>query len=435
MTDVNEFSELVYGFKRHGPFNPSRDIIFPIAMQNDIVWDWLMLASAAHIASQGGNLPERFLNHRRSLVYGKLGRAINTPNQHVSDALILSITAAILVEARFGDPKSIIIHLQGMKACLDQRGGITSLVSKWWYPTVIQGLHIAGMGLPPSSVPGDWTIIPKIDNLSRILGLVQNVGIGYRHAARRESDSEHPSRWRIAVPAEYIAARKTAFSPAAPLHDILRASHLGFSSTSRVKQHCSLAVLLSLNIALWEYRTEPAAVKYYLETLVSRIRLNEAFKVVGPAAKIETLNWVLVMGKLDIQGREGKWADREFMRAWSVVDMMQVIAKLEEETRIKVETLLFRLLVHDEGGNQKESPETEGIDSAGPAGPLEPTTTAATGSTTLSTSKGGLGPTAADDILAISMGTGADAEEKDQDDDLLRDIRKELLTLRSALLR
>jgi hypothetical protein len=277
VTDVNEFSELVYGFKRHGPFNPSRDIIFPIAMQNDIVWDWLMLASAAHIASQGGNLPERVLNHRRSLVYGKLGRAINTPNQHASDALILSITATILVETRFGDPKSIIIHLQGMKACLDQRGSITSLVGKWWYPTVIQGLHIAGMGLPLSSVSGDWTIIPKIDNLSRILGLVQNVGIGYRHAARRESDSEHPSRWRIAVPAEYIAAREPAFSPAAPLHDILRASHLGFRSTSRVKQHCSLAVLLSLNIALWEYRTEPAAVKYYLETLVSRIRLNEAF--------------------------------------------------------------------------------------------------------------------------------------------------------------
>jgi hypothetical protein len=127
-------------------------------------------------------------------------------------------------------------------------------------------------------------------------------------------------------------------------------------SFSQTHQHIFLAVLLSLNFALYEYRNDLQASIYYLETLAQNFKLNSIFdqNTGCTKANIETLNWFLVVGGLDRRGEDGTWVQSEFERKLMVTDALRVLARVGEETRGLVQEALYGFLVDEEGGpNQK----------------------------------------------------------------------------------
>lgn len=158
---------------------------------------------------------------------------------------------------------------------------------------------------------------------------------------------------------EYILCHHSSFSRGSPLFTILASFHKTYDSASYDSQHCFLAVLLSLSMALWEYRTDFRASVYFLTTLTRGLKRNSIFGKKGTIANIKTLNWFLVMGGLDIRGEGGKWVDGEFLRKWAVIDAMRVIARLESGTRDKVQEALYGFLVDEREEKRGEAVSEE----------------------------------------------------------------------------
>jgi hypothetical protein len=159
---------------------------------------------------------------------------------------------------------------------------------------------------------------------------------------------------------KYLSCRKTFFSPHSPMGSVLSSFHRISQSASTTRQHIFLAVLLSLNLALYEYRNDLQSSIYYLETLARNFKQNSMFdqNTERTMANIETLNWFLVVGGLDRRGENGAWVQSEFERKLMVTDAMKVLARVGEETRGMVQDALYGFLVDEERMPSEECEES-----------------------------------------------------------------------------
>lgn len=361
--------ELLYGIRRNASFNPNRDIIFPTAQMHPAIFQWILVTVASFLQKVHGQSNTEYILRRRSTALRLTNQSMNDPKMLSSDNLLLCICAAVLVESRYGDAHTIRSHLNGLKALLKRRGGIACMVGKWWHTCVVQAFHLAGSrGLDiDSTVPDVEEHRGHTEWLVAMLKDMQQVEISRSNwQAQHRGDERIPSiesskprvlpyasvslpplAKTLSVFDEYAGCRVVSFSRGSPLHTILSECHKVYQSSPSTSQQCFLAVLLSLNIALWEYHNDPAAATYYLRTLTMSLKRISRFDDNGTMANIETINWLLVNGGLDIAGEDGSWVQAEFLRKFQVVNAMTVLARVEYTTREEVKEALYSFLIDE----------------------------------------------------------------------------------------
>lgn len=307
----------------------------------------------------GGKLDPSYTARARSNAYRLINEGLNDPSQHKSDGLMGAITSAVMVESRYGDPNVVGVHLEGLRKFLERRGGIGSLVRKSWYPNVVQACHLSGSGLGVVSSVGDVAEFERqTETLVKTLLRMQRFDLRYqrlrlesrqaeleRRVLLNSSEQDGESRGLFK---EYVGTRRMAFSAGSRLFTILSKMYVLYRKLPYVLQHCLLAVLLSLDLAILDYSNDLAGGINFLNKLVSRLNTNALFIKGQIVANIETLNLFLVTGGLD--GEDGVWNNTEFTRKWAVIDAMRVIKRLSSATRDAVQEALYAFLAEGGGG-------------------------------------------------------------------------------------
>jgi hypothetical protein len=359
-------------------------MVFPQSYVHPAIFQWVLVSASSYHRGRGGALDASYVFRRRGLAYRLTNEWIRDPKKQLSDEMVLAVTAAVMVESRYGDPRSIPLHVEGLKTILNKRGGINSLVGKPWHSCVIQGLHLAGSGL--GMVKSVYDIKEMRQHADVLIETLRNIQeFDLKRRCQWPQPKQKPARpttptipvVEISNPSSsyqsesllraYASSRSRSFAPGSPLYTILSSSYCQYhrtliktpNSSYSVSQHCFIAVLLSLNMAIWKYHNDFEAGIYYLTTLTRKLKVNSLFDKNGTIANIETLNWFLVMGGNDIKGRDGEWVQEEFLTKWAVIDAMGVIARLESETRGAVLEALYGFLVDSEIRSDESDTDSE----------------------------------------------------------------------------
>lgn len=363
--DFSVLPERLYGIRASAPFNPQRDLIFPQSYRHPAIFQWVLVSVSSFYTKMGGTLDPAYTARARSSAYRLINEGLSDPTQHKSDELLGAITSAVMVESRYGDPAVTGVHLEGLRTFLDRRGGVQSLVGKSWYPNVVQACHLSGSGLGAIATARDVAELrQQTEALVATLLRLQRFDLRYQRARMECRQGELERRVLLAVTRQarqpersdlfkrYAEMRRVAFSTGSPLFTILQGMYTKYAYLPYVLQHCLLAVLLSLNLAVLDYSNDLLGGMDFLRKLVDRLNTNGLFVKGQIVANIETLNLFLVAGGLD--GEEGVWSQVEFERKWMVIDAMRVVKRLGRETRDRVLQVLYGFLVGEDGARVDE---------------------------------------------------------------------------------
>lgn len=105
-------------------------MVSPQSYAHPSVFQWVLVSASSYYRARGGRLDASYTFGRRSKAYRLINEGLSNPSQYLSDALLLAITAAVMVESRYGEPHTTRLHVEGLKTFLNKRGGIASLVGK-----------------------------------------------------------------------------------------------------------------------------------------------------------------------------------------------------------------------------------------------------------------------------------------------------------------
>lgn len=130
--------EYLYGIRKDAAFNPQRDVIFPQVYIHPAIFQWNLIAASSHYCAQGGQLDVSYTMRRRSKVYRLINEGLSDPKQYLSDGLLASIHAAVMVESRYGDSHATRHHIEGLKNFLKRKGGKNSVVGKPWHVCIFR---------------------------------------------------------------------------------------------------------------------------------------------------------------------------------------------------------------------------------------------------------------------------------------------------------
>ena len=117
MPDGANIPSLVYGVRQNGLWCPVRAMSMPCGFMYPSQFRWMLIMSETHQAARRGAAPPVSLFKRKTAAYQQLNAALADPVNKYSFETILSVNAALFVEARIVGPQITKMHLKA----LDQR--------------------------------------------------------------------------------------------------------------------------------------------------------------------------------------------------------------------------------------------------------------------------------------------------------------------------
>ena len=341
-----------YGFERrhHKAHNWYRDVFIPEAMKGPVTFKNTILVHAANTQAWVRGLKESPL----ALEYRH--KAISALQQHysahpddVSDEVITATMSAAALEDFDPRPERkpyAWIHWTAAMQKIRQAGGAASLDCKPslrklvnWQDYISSGYDGRGSTFyftPEASlrskdaeqlnVCGRNEVTQQCEELLIFLGCVEHLALA------AASQSRNP------VARQIQKLRYSAFEPEHPLYILLASPNKArYTETGQLKQIISrLGSLITINIAVWEYRYDTRLSEAFLAELVNNVMYNELNKNIS----VEALMQILLSGSENATLRHTE-------RPWLVGRLLKVSKRLSRASWERLNDFLLSCLTLD----------------------------------------------------------------------------------------
>ena len=310
-----------YGFDRrhHKAHNWYRDIFIPEAMKGPVTFKKTVLVHAANTQDWKAGVTDSPLALKyREQAISALTAHYQTNPADVSDEVITATMSAAALEdfdPRLSQKPNAWLHwnaalnkirLAGGQNELEYKPSLRKLVN--WQDYILSGYDGLGssflftkdavdhdMDIAAKQKYGEMEIKSQCEDFLTFLNCSEHLSIAHsRSLSHLKGTASQP--WRLRV-----------FESTHPLFTLLASSNQErYTKTGEIKQIISrLAALLTINVALWEYRYDPGKSELFFQELDQSIRNNELDKNIS----VEALIQVLLSGSehAELKSKERPW--------------------------------------------------------------------------------------------------------------------------------
>jgi hypothetical protein len=320
---------MLYHLDSNAPFVYQRNVSFPLAMGNDLLFKMLLaFSSSCRDAISGQGISCQTIFYQVEGIRG-IVKALQDPKRRYEDTTLAAVAGAAVVAHLEPHTPGFESHARGLAQILSQRGGYESMRDNRlldFYVTVnaiaISRAQVLTLGQSASRCPTNINV--ELDELKQarddLICWLQRLTLWAESLSSYVAEEELHAYPREAV------CDLDAF-----LLALLRSPKAWTDPESQrhyVEGSYRLFCLLYLAVALWEYRESPsksAEFRHRLTLQVCEIKIRDVYTT-------SALVWVLVRG-----------VDHRPERKWLVLRMLKALHRLCAETRSLVSDFFFGL--------------------------------------------------------------------------------------------
>ncbi len=325
----------MFGASVRSDFNPFRDIIFKIAIEDPPSFEVIVALAAAH----NDALHKRDIGAETALHKMKALRLINdrltNAEGNKEDGTIFTIAALWCLEVHYGNEKAIQSHIAGLRQIIINRGGLDTLGTNPRLQMIIMWCILT---LPGVMTFGSSVMLEDSSGVSK-----DNPPERSLEPCRRELINFFDEVHRLAIsPSSPYPAESFAFQSGLPLQRLLsgpcqpREGQYRLTVARDLQAICRLAILLYIHTIFLDYHALPDIIKTHLKKLRARIVEHELDRNLS-IESIELLLWILFKD-------EAATRIDDISRTWRVARMMSVAKSTSRQWLVSAGELLFSYL-------------------------------------------------------------------------------------------
>ena len=264
----------MFGGGTRASFNPFRDVIFSLAMDDPPSFEAIMAISACHndaLHQQKPGAASAF--HRMKALRLLQDRISNSECQSVSEGTIFTTSALWCLETHYGNDTAMFSHISGLRQMIIDRGGLETLETNPKLQMIIAWCMLA---LPGVMSFGRSKLLEssaevEVDPVEAVLDPCRDEVQSFLEKIQQSSQSR---------PCPY-KAESFAFQQGSPLQRLLsgpcipRVGHYGLGKAHVTRAICRLAILLHIHSIFLDFQASADLIRHHMRRIRASVIEHE----------------------------------------------------------------------------------------------------------------------------------------------------------------